>query len=72
MVAVGWEAAKGGVEGVDEVVEGEVHRLGQAESSGGFQRGEAVAGGPPHADGVDEVGAVEAVARKMQPLHRKS
>src|SRR6266702_4519300 len=37
-----------GVQGVDQVPEGDVHRFRQAETARGLQRGHAVAGGPPH------------------------
>src|SRR5580692_11038419 len=51
-----------GVQGVDEVPEGDVHRFRQTETARGLQRGDAVTGGPPHAHGVDEGGALQVVA----------
>src|SRR5690348_13162759 len=60
----GPQPTKLGVQGVDQVPEGDVHRFGQPEPARGLQRGDAMTGGPPHAYRVDQRGALQAVARQ--------
>src|SRR5205807_9841218 len=55
-----------GVQGVDQVAEGDVHRFRQPEPARGLQRGDTVAGGPPHPHRVDQRGALQAVARQRR------
>src|SRR6516165_1485445 len=60
----GPQPTKLGVQGVDQMPEGDVHRFGQPEPARGLQRGDPVAGSPPHAHRVDQRGALQAVARQ--------
>src|SRR5208282_2558531 len=65
----GPKPTKLGVQGVDEVLEGDVHRFRQPEPARALQRGDAVTGGPPHAHGVDEGGTLQVVARQGRADH---
>src|SRR5271169_2354845 len=60
----GPQAAELGVQGVDEVPEGDIHRFRQPEPARGLQRGDAVTGGPPDAHSVDEGDALQVVAHQ--------
>jgi hypothetical protein len=57
----GPQTAELGVQGVDEVPEGDIHRFRQPEPARGLQGGDAVTGGPPDAYGMDEGGALQVV-----------
>src|ERR1700730_9152538 len=62
----GSQPAELGVQGVDQVPEGDVHRFWQPEPARGLQRGDAVAGGPPHPHRVDQRGALQLLARQRR------
>src|SRR6185437_190016 len=63
------QPAELGVQGVDQVPEGDVHRFRQPEPARGLQRGDAVAGRPPHPHRVDQRGALQAVAGQGRGDH---
>src|SRR5580692_7534150 len=63
------QPTKLGVQGVDQVPEGDVHRFRQPEPARGLQGGDAVAGRPPDAHRVDQRGALQAVARQGRGDH---